>query len=272
MSIISKMFGRQSENSTIIPMYEPPVDLSAPELGLLFDGKSGRLEFLSAIYQLKVSKIVDISKDSDGTTRLSLLRYPLPDITDYDDMLIRYLFNQQRVVTLNDFFKREDYMILFSYFHYMLLQSLERKNIIKLKDSTVNISYAYYILKLGNNHLLLAKQIMAGLKAIKLTEKGKSLMPELKGFKQYLETAEIEKIKYHATGDLQNYIEKLTPYAIALDMSERWRLINTPIVQVLNSKDTKKTEQVSGDMDYFIRYSEMVKQIDSMQVAGNDLG
>lgn len=268
MTLFGKLFGGNSTDSTIITQYEPPNELTAPELGLLFDGRSGRLELLSALYQFKVSKIINIYKDNNDVTTLSLLRYPVPEITNCEDMLLRYFFNQERTVALSNFFSREDYGILQTYFNYMLLQSLQEKNIIVLEISTIDMSYVNYLEMLAKDPSLVTKEIMAALRPRKLTESGKSLMPGLEGFKQYLETAEIEKIKFHATGDLQNYIEKLTPYAIALGMAERWRLISTPLVAVLDetTENSAETTQLSRTNDYFNSFGEIANKIDSMQV------
>lgn len=255
------------QNSVIIPEYEPPESITAAELGLLFDGKAGRLELLAAIYQLKTKKIIAISRPSTGDTVLTLLSYQPTTLKTFEDLLIRFLFHESSEVYLSMITNGNDYVAMQSYFQYLLLQSLRDNNFIVLDNQLYDLSYDKYLTAISSDPILFAKEIYRGSTQRKLTERAEKLMPAFLGFKLYIETAELDKIKFHARGNLQEYIELLTPYAIALNQLERWEIIGIPLIIKLDApahQDSKESDNELGD--FYVNLAQTVNRIDSYKV------
>lgn len=261
--------GRKSD-TTIIPQYDPPQDLTVAELGLLTDQKGGRLEFLATIYQLKTKKIISLHRGDTGSLAIKLLRYSKDELVSYEDMLLRYFFNEKNEVNLGDYFNREDFAYLQAYFQYQVMQSLQKKGYIFIELGYDTQPYLEFMSKVSRNPVAYVIHYLKNGISKNLTEKAWQTLPVLEGFKQYIETAELDKIKFHAKGSLEEYIELLTPYAIAFDQMERWRLVNIPMLMVLRPDEIKATEhKPEGDSPaaYLAEITRTIEQIDNYSVS-----
>lgn len=273
MGLLKRFLGRgkkdYSTNNTVVAQYEPPEGITAAELGLLADHKSGRLEILATIYDLKTRKIIGISRSDQGHVRLALLKYNQASFTSYEDLVLRYLFHDSRDVMLDNCLAQTDYVLMNTYFQYLLMQELQKKKILFFEEGYDSQPYLDYIRKISANPILHALRYLKDGVSKNITDLGRQHMPVIEGFKHYIETAELDKIKFHAQGDLEGYIEKLTPYAIALNQMERWRIIGIPLFIVIPQEPVNETTTMSGsaDEDYFKMMSEAVLKLDSYKVA-----
>ena len=265
-NFLSRFF--KNNHQTIVTQFEPPADLTAPELGLLYDGRQGRLELLAGIYQLKTKKLIEIQRNPANKTELTLLRYPPSELKNYEDMLLRFFFHASKTVFLEDYFDKLEFVLLRAYFHHSVTRSLQQKNLITTEGSIESLSYLEYLDVMYNDPSIANTELIKAVKPRKLTDNGKKLTAMIDGFKHYIETAELEKIKFHASGDLQEYIEKLTPYAIALDQMERWRMINIPFAQVIDSTyiDETSSKNIVGVDNYFAEFRRLARQIDGYKI------
>lgn len=258
--------------ATIIPQYEPPAEITAAELGMLFDGKGGRLEFLATLYQFKTRRYISLQKQEDGEVTLTLLDYKLENLETFEDLLMRFMFHESKQVLLSSITTGCDSVALQSYFNYLVLQSLGNKNMLLL-DSTYTLAYNDYLIEISRDPIRFMREIYKGLRPRAYTEYAKSLMPVLLGFKQYIETAELEKIKFHAKGNLDEYIEVLTPYAIAFDQMKRWEIIGIPFVIKLEVV-AKTEDNISGNSNdsvneiqgFYTQLSHDVSKIDNYKI------
>ena len=265
-NFLSRFF--KNNHQTIVTQFEPPANLTASELGFLYDGKQGRLELLAGIYQLKTKKIIEIKRNYANKTELTILRYPSSELKNYEDMLLRFFFHTSKTVFLQDYFNKLDFGLLGAYFNHSVMRNLQQKNLITVEGDIENLPYPEYMDAISNDPSRLNNELIKALKPRKLTDNGRQLIAMIEGFKHYIETAELEKIKFHASGDLQEYIEKLTPYAIALDQMERWRMINIPFAQTIDEKyiDETSLNSIKGVDNYFAEFSRLARQIDAYKI------
>jgi hypothetical protein len=251
----------------IIAQYEPPEDLTAAETGLLLDSKIGRLEFLSAIYQLKTKRVIGIVKGSADDVELELLKYPSEKIESHEDLLLRFFFHESRKVRLADLLADTDFPILMAYFNYKIMQSLHQKGYLFIEEGYESQQYQDFLEKVASNPFkYIAMNLPAGI-ARSRTDKARQAMPHLLGFRQYIETAELDKIKFHAKGSLEEYIERLTPYAITFNQMERWRLVGIPLVFRTDPKLIKSDPQIQPTTgEYFNSFAETANRLDTYQI------
>lgn len=272
--ITSKLFSNSSVaglavDTTIIPQYEPPEDLTAAEMGLLIDHRAGRLEFLATIYQLKTEKVITLSRDEKDSVTMKLLQYPKNELSSYEDLLLRFFFYEKSEVVLDHFFNSQEFAFVQGYFQYQVMQSLQRKGYLFIEEGYESQPYATFLNKALEDPIGYALRYIKDGVSKNLTEKARQSMPQLEGFKQYIETAELDKIKFHAKGSLEEYIELLTPYAVAFNQIERWGLINIPLFvkagpgQIKNTADNQQDYSQEAFMNELVTF---MKEIDSRTV------
>lgn len=256
------------KGSTVVPQYAPPEGLNAAELGVLVDQKGGRLEFLATIYQLKTRKILALSRGEDQTLTMVLLQYHKEQLASYEDMLLRYFFHETKQITLNSFFGRTDFAIAQAYFQYLVMQNLQSRKLLFIEEGYDTQPYTTYLEKVAANPLKYALDYVKNGIRKNLTPQAIQMYPNIEGFKEYIETAELDKIKFHAVGSLEEYIELLTPYAIALNQMERWRLVGIPLftIQVELSKQAEYQPQTADPAAVYEEVLAVVNALDAYAI------
>lgn len=239
--------------------------MSVAELGYIVDGKAGRLELIATIYQLKTRKYVTLSQHDDGQLLISLISYTPENLSPHEDLLMRVLFHKTQKIYLQDLFSQYDFVILVGYFNYLTLQSLVRKNLLKSEGSLYELPYGDFLARVGEDPLRLIRELIRSIRKRKLTPQGEKLIPIIKGFKFYIETAEIDKIKFHIKSNLQDYIEIMTPYAIIFKQTERWETIKTPLFTHITDANPNPQVYQSGT-DSYREMREIVERIDNYTI------
>lgn len=251
----------------IVAQYEPPEGITVAELGMLYDYKGGRLETMATLYALKLRGVLTLDRSGTGAdVHMELLTYDPTQLAPYEDMLLRYFFKDSRQIVLQTEAGRSDFATLQSYFVYKLMQELQKKGYAFFEDGFETLPYGTYLEDLFKNPLKMIKTL-AGQGAIgkKLTEKAKAIMPQIDGLALYIKTAEIDKIQFHIQGDINQFIEKMTPYAIVFDEMERWQIMDIPLVTTVTDPEVlrRQSELQQQGINPAIEQSQI---IDSYQV------
>lgn len=228
----------------IVPQYDPPEDITPAEFGMLYDYKGGRLEIIATLYALKLRKVLSLDRHDSGDINMELLIYDRTQLAGYEDLLIRYFFNKSQKVVLQAEASRPDFATLQAYFIYKLMQELQKKGYAFFETGFDTLSYDRYLENLSMNPLkLLTTLASQGAIGKQLTEKANALAPHIDGFAMYIKTAEIDKIEFHIHGDIKQFIEKMTPYAIVLDEMERWQIVDIPLVTTITDQEYLRKQE-----------------------------
>lgn len=250
----------------VVVSYEPPADMTPAEFGMIYDYKGGRLEVIAALYGLRLRKVLSLDRDETGKVHMQLLSYDPSQLAIHENLLLKYFFNKSRTVVLQTEAARPDFALLQSYFYYAVMQDLQKNGYAFFEQGLETQSYVSYLESLQRNPLK-AVAVISNQGAIgkKLTDKAKTLMPQIDGFALYIRTAEIDKIEFHIHGDIKRFIEKMTPYAIVLDEMDRWGIVDIPFVTTITDPEylTWQGDLASEGKSPML---EEVKIIDSYQV------
>lgn len=267
-----RIFGKRSNkkylaNKTIVPQYEPPTGITPAETGLLFDQKGGRLEFLATIYDLKTKKVISMDRSDSGQVSMKLLAYQPATLTSYEDLLVRYFFHDNKEQVLDSFFGQKDFSTVQSYFQYLVTQTLQAKGLLFLEEGYELQPYATFLDKVASDPLGAVFNYLKHGLSNNLTAKTIEMMPMLEGFKQYIETAELDKINFQVQGNSEQYIEHLTPYAIVFNQIERWQIVGIPLFSFKREElKAAQHQPMYSKENVYIGMAKIVNNLDAYKV------
>jgi Predicted membrane protein (DUF2207) len=262
---------KKKNNRPLIAHYRPPDNMPAAEIGYLIDNKIGRLELIATIYQLKIKKYISLFQDGNDGVLITLTVYAPDKLSAYEDLLMRYLFHESRSIHLQALLARYDFVVFEGYFNYLTLQTLINKNLIVSNNRLHMLTYEDYLTTVGQNLFIFMSEFFKSIKGVKLTARGHEQLYNLEGFKLYIETAEVDKIKFHIKNDLKGYIESMTPYAIVFKQTQRWETLEVPTIYLIkNSGGTEQKSQgtalASGSLK---EMGKLAKKINCYSIVGD---
>jgi len=226
---------------TIVPEWEPPLGLRPSEIGVLIDDSMDQRDLTASIFDLAVRGVLTIRESGDQTPQnrdfvLSLNEQALDGakLETFEEALIDGLFGGKSEVALDSLSRK-------------FFEKVGRVNDKVLDDLVVKGLFRARPDKVRARSLLLALGVLAGMVGAgaalsapssywiaaglalpalvvfawnmpRKTKAGIDALARVKGMEQYLLVAEKERLERLP---LQQ-IERLLPYAIALDLHDRW--------------------------------------------------
>jgi hypothetical protein len=233
---------------TIIPIYEPPDNLTPTEVGTLIDEKIDTHDISTVIIDYAVQGYIKIKEIK--TKKLIFF-----DETDYQLSLIKDYKNKKGIKShekeiLNNVFdgkekvKISDLRLKF-YKHLKDIKKKLYKNLVKdgyFVHNPENVRGIYFSIGIALTVIPLfviaplitifgitavISVILSGVLFIvfsrimpRKTLKGANAFYKIKGLEEYIRTAEKDRIKFYE--DKNIFFEKLLPYAMVLQLSEKW--------------------------------------------------
>jgi len=238
-------YGRDPKGrETIVPQYESPDDLSPSEMGTLLDESAGMNDISSSIIHLAVRGYLTIKLlpgvkflfYNGNDYELTKINHDREGLDLFEKTLIDSLFGGDEKVKLSDlankFYKNIPNL------KDRLYESLIEKEYFKKSPSKVRALYytkGILLIILGMTFPIelvilgsfwLSAFFIAGLSTLILagsmprkTLKGVEAYEHILGFKDYLKTAERDRIKFQ---EKENLFFKFLPYATVLGVADRW--------------------------------------------------
>jgi hypothetical protein len=228
-------------NRTIVPEWEPPMGLRPSEIGVLIDDRMDQRDLTASIFDLAVRGVLTI-RDSEpsrsgGRDFVLVLNEQALDgarLETFEEALIDGLFGGKSEVTLGSL--RRKFFAKVARVNRKVLDDLVVKGLFRARPD--KIQQKWILLTLAALVAAVVVGVIAGgtppfwvalalsappmfvlaWKMPRRTELGLDALAHIKGMEEYLATAErdrMEKVALHQ-------VEKLLPYAIALDLHDRW--------------------------------------------------
>jgi len=226
---------------TIIPEWEPPMGLRPSEVGVLIDDAMHQRDLTAAIFDLAVRGVLTIREVNDPSSgsrdfELQLNEQVLygANLETFEEALIDGLFGGKSEVRLNTLKRR--FFDKVTRVSRKVLDDLVVKGLFRARPDRVRLRWVILTLvtllgtaifgAVAGGTLLfwvvlvlcIFPMFVLGWKMPRRTKIGLDALAHIKGMEEYLATAERERMEHLP---LQQ-IERLLPYAIALDLHDRW--------------------------------------------------
>lgn len=233
---------------TIIPIYEPPDNLTPTEVGTIIDESVDTHDITTVIIDYAVQGYIKIKE-------IKTKKMLFFDETDYEISLIKDYKTKQgikshEVEILDSIFEGKKKILISNlrlkfYKHLSDIKKKLYKNLVEegyfvhnpesvrkkyFFIGTVIITSTIFLMGLINSFfgitfslsLLLSGGLFMAFSKImpRKTLKGASVYMKIKGLEEYIRTAEKDRIKFYE--DKNIFFEKLLPYAMVLGVSEKW--------------------------------------------------
>ena len=230
--------GRDSLGArTIIPEWEPPLGLRPTEVGALIDDSMDQRDLTAGIFDLAVRGVIKIREVEDSARDFVLVlneQAPGAKLETFEEALIDGLFggkSQVRLSALSRKFFRNIDRVNDKVLDDLVVKGLLRARPDRVRAGWVGLTVAALVglAALGGGlavpapfwvALVLAAPVMLAFawRMPQRTQAGLDALAHVKGMEEYLVTAERERLDKLPL----ELIESLLPYAIALDLSDRW--------------------------------------------------
>jgi hypothetical protein len=225
---------------TIVPQWEAPLDLRPPEVGMLIDGRMDQRDLTASLFDLAVRGVLTIheTRARSGRTdyRLELHEAALDgaQLETFEEALIDGLFGGKSEVTLSSL--ERTFADKAARVGQKVSEDLVVKGLFRARPDRVRATwFALTLVALlataaagvvfegtpifwGALALSVVPMLVCAWNMPQRTKLGLDALAQVKGMEEYLATAERERLERIS---LQQ-IERLLPYAIALDLHERW--------------------------------------------------
>lgn len=243
-----KKYGKDPKGRiAIVPQYDPPEGLTPAEIGTVIDEKVGNRDITASIIDLAVQGYLKIDFTESATMfgkddyTLTKLRPDNDLTTNFEQKLLKSIFGLHSTKKLselvNSFYKKIP-SIRKSIYTDAVANGFFIENPKKIRAKYVGGGFAIFLISLfilaildyvptiyetiayiiSNMTIILFGFIMP-----KRTLKGVLIQEHIKGFKNYLKTAEKERIKFHNAPERKpERFQKLLPYAIVLGVEKEW--------------------------------------------------
>ncbi len=231
--------------STIIPLYEPPSQLSAGEVGTVIDEKIDLKDISAAIIQLAVKGYIKI-KEIETTKlfgkgrdyELQKLKEPNETLKGYEREIMKGIFDLGPTRTVSSL-KNKFYLYLKT-IKQSLYESLVENGFFPTNPEKVRQLYLVFsilVLPLGvftmvymASYVAGTATILAGIVCIvvsrfmpRKTKLGAETHKQILGFKWFLSVTETERLKFHnAPAKSPKEFEQFLPYAMVLNVEKEW--------------------------------------------------
>jgi uncharacterized membrane protein YgcG len=233
--------GRDSiADRTIVPEWEPPLGLRPSEVGVLIDDNMDQRDLTASIFDLAVRGVLTIheadSSSGKPDYRLVLNEQTLDgaELETFEEALIDGLFGGKSEVTLgslNRTFLDKAVRVSHKVSEDLVVKGLLRARPERVRQTWLILTFVAlvgsvvfgvffgrtvpYFVTLA---LCLPPMFVLGWKMPQRTKLGLDALAHIRGMEEYLQTAERERMERLPL----HQVERLLPYAIALDLHDRW--------------------------------------------------
>jgi len=242
-----KNHGKNKRTHTIVPIYEPPHEMSPIEVAIILDGRADNRDISAVMIDLAVRGFIKIEEVEEKKLGLFNKKdYRLhrtnpndeKSLKDFEKELLGRIFGKQkstRVSTLKNKFHTHLEIL-----KRKMVDSAMEKKLFEKRPETVKSRYAFKgmgitilgffivpFINLFNAAFALGISIIiSGILVIvfgyympKKTDEGQRLYEKVLGLRMYIETAEKDRIKFH---ERREHFEKLLPYAMIFKQTNHW--------------------------------------------------
>jgi uncharacterized membrane protein YgcG len=264
------------ELKTVVPLYHPPEPLQAGTIGSIERGNFNTRDLTAIITQLCVKghlRIIEMPPSNSNKAIRYIFKKGVGEKSELkpeEEFVASHLMlNSKKPLNLDELSKLPN--SIFSYKKYDKLRSLIQKSLKLYQRSTAQINVFKLLAGLVICFHLLFFFIIFSFLAYsplpvlaffsiffiranppKLNKKGLILQNEVKGYRLFLETADKDRINW---SEAQNIFETNLPYAIALDLTDKWASLFKDKVQFPNWYETPNRNMSFKDIEQNISRS-----------------
>lgn len=219
--------------------FTPPDDVTPGAVGTLVDKKADLRDVTATLVDLAVRGFVRIERDADQDLRLVRLDATRHELKPYERTLLKGLFTSKKGVAGPGVLsgprfgnavtqaRGELYEAVVEARWFVGSPETNRTTVVAIAVATTCIAiFAAAILATVGLGLLLIPLLMVGALIVVAsrwtagrTAAGGAALSQTLGFKQYLETAEADQLRWEEGEDI---FSRYLPYAIAFDCADRW--------------------------------------------------
>lgn len=235
-------YGRDPlKHRTIIPDWKPPHDLRPTEVGVLVDDRMDQRDLTAAIVDLAVRGVITISESQttgsgkrDFVLTLNEQTMDGAELETFEEALVDGLFGGETEVSLSSL--HQGFHKKLGRVHRKVLDDLVVKGLFRARPDRVRLTWVLLTVA-----AVVACAVVGGVAGPTLpfwvalmvcalpmfvlgwnmpqrTPRGFDALAQIKGMEQYLVTAEKDRLEQLPLAQ----VERLLPYAIALNLHERW--------------------------------------------------
>jgi uncharacterized membrane protein YgcG len=231
---------------TIVPMYDPPMGLTPFESSIIMDEILSRKSLPATIISLAIKGYIKIHRkeikvlfQNKAEYELELIK-PLPETaTTIEKKIIELFFTGRNIVNLKDL--DDTFAKLNASLHREAYKQVTEKGFFVVNPTISRIIYfalsvaglvfgilaaIYFLISPLEYVWFLLPGVISFLFAFIMpvrTKQGVLVREDLLGLKMYIDTAEIDRIKFHnAPEKSPEKFEELLPYAIVFGLEKKW--------------------------------------------------
>lgn len=236
--------GKDSKDGTVIPWYEAPEGLSAPEVGVMVDQKVDRRDISAGMMELATRGFAGMKFAADGSVTISKKEGDVSTLSPVLQEIYRGLFKSSSEVNLGDM--KGSFLTTYQAAERLLYTSLTdtRKFFVKNPQAvrgawigwgiflaiagiammiirgSQELTFIEYVWPLVGSGIVL---MIFGAKMPKYTRAGQRAREHVLGFKWFLSVTETERLKFHNAPEKKpEQFMALLPFAIALGVEKQW--------------------------------------------------
>jgi len=236
--------GRDEKTSktTIMPEYEPPAELSPGEIGAIIDEKVDSRDIIASIisiaakgYMTIQEKVVDNGFWGKTSEFTFIKNKEISDqnLSPHERILYDGIFKSEERVKLEDLkytFYRHIEKSKNQIYSSLTSKGYFKKNPLDTRETYLGLGgviafISIWLIGLGNLSIFIGL-LISGLIILAFgnfmparTKKGFEARMKILGLEEFIRTAEKDRIKFQ---EHQNIFEKILPYAIALNLADKW--------------------------------------------------
>lgn len=236
--------GKDTRDGTIVPWYEAPEGLSAPEVGVMVDQKVDRRDIAAGIMELATRGFAGMSFAADGSVTVKKKEGDANTLPPVLKELYLGLFKGSSEVDLGDM--KGAFLSTYQTTEKLLYSSLTENRAFFVKNpnavrgtwigwgvlliiagvvmmfirASQDLTVVEYLWPLVASGIIL---IAFGSKMPKYTRAGQTAREHVLGFKWFLSVTETERLKFHNAPERKpEQFMALLPFAIALGVEKQW--------------------------------------------------
>ncbi len=245
--------GRDPETrTTIVPQYKPPKDLSPTEIGTIIDERVDTRDISATILDLAIRGYLTITESDEKQliffnkteytfTLTNSYDHTITDtsLKDYETEIIRAMFKKKKTVKLSDLTNK--FYASLPKIREKIYDDLHKKGYFPHNPEKTRNKYMFTgiaIIFISIFFFALIAEFMGVLSALSMiatgiivlafsffmprkTKKGVDTYIYIKGFEEYISTAEKDRIKFFENDKISTF-EKILPYAMVLGVGKKW--------------------------------------------------
>ncbi|MFA6587632.1 MAG: DUF2207 domain-containing protein [Patescibacteria group bacterium] len=229
---------------TIVPQYEPPLNLMPGELGTLWDEKADSKEVSATIINLAVKGYLKIKDLGNKNYEFIRLKEDTNQSNPIEKQVMDALFKEAgsaksvELKSLKNKFYLDLTLITKALYESMASEGFFSANPQTVKGKYIGIGFGvcmfgFMIVQIQSSFFVVSAFlafILSGILFIiygsfmpQKTIKGAETQEEIKGFRWFLSVTETERLKFHnAPAKKPEQFEKFLPYAMVLEVEKEW--------------------------------------------------